>query len=99
MITENETKEILRNIFNIQVVEYTNEMNVYKIGIWLNGLEINFKEIELNTISDKLDKLIQFIAKALIDKIKERDIDKESEIRRETKIYEEEPGLLEEDKI
>ena len=99
MITENETKEILRNIFNIQVVEYTNEMNVYKIGIWLNGLEINFKEIELNTISDKLDKLIQFIAKALIDKIKERDIDKESEIIREAKIYEEESGLLEEDKI
>jgi len=28
-----------------------------------------------------------------------RNIDKESEIRRETKIYEEESGLLEEDKI
>ena len=30
---------------------------------------------------------------------KDRDIDKESEIRRETKTYEEESGLLEEDKI
>jgi len=29
----------------------------------------------------------------------ERNIDKESEIRRETKTYEEESGLLEEDKI
>ena len=33
-----------------------------------------------------------------IDEIK-RDIDKESEIIREAKIYEEESGLLEEDKI
>jgi len=33
-----------------------------------------------------------------IKKIK-RDIDKESEIIRESKIYEEESGLLEEDKI
>ena len=33
-----------------------------------------------------------------IDKIN-RDIDKESEIIREAKIYEEESGLLEEDKI
>lgn len=39
------------------------------------------------------------VAKAIMDKIKERDIDKESEIRRESKIYEEESGLLEEDKI
>ena len=39
------------------------------------------------------------LAFAIMDKIKERDIDKESEMLRERAIYEEESGLLEEDKI
>ena len=48
---------------------------------------------------DKRKPIFKKIAKTILDKIKDRNIDKESEIRRETKTYEEESGLLEEDKI
>ena len=74
MITENEIIELLNKILDVKIVEQTPEMNFYKIGIWLNGREINNTEIELNTVEDLIDKLNRAIAKAIIDKIKEEGI-------------------------
>jgi len=74
MITEKEIIEILNKFFEVKVVRQEPQMNFYRIGIWLNGQEINNVEIELNTVADIIDKLVGVIAKAIIDKIKEEEI-------------------------
>ena len=83
MITENEIIEIFKNYKN----EYTE----------CDPDTGQFMYKTFVKIPPWID--INKLAKAIIDKIKDRDIDKESKIIRESKIYEEESGLLEEDKI
>ena len=71
------------------------------IGIFKDYICYMHKQYMEDDVTYGVIKVRDFleVAKAIMDKIKDRDIDKESEIIRETKIYEEESGLLEEDKI
>lgn len=77
MITEKEIIEILNKFLEVKIVKQENKMNFYRIGIWLNGQEINNVEIELNTVADMIDKLVRVIAKVVIDKINEGEKEKE----------------------
>ena len=66
--------EVLDKIFNVSIVEQGQDFNIYKIGIWLNGLEINNNEIEINTVDDKIEKLKKYIATKILSKLKENEI-------------------------